>query len=209
LVYIKNKYKFIEIIILLAVILAGSYMILKVHLAYPGKYQDPHRYPYYFDGKSDPVRYDYPIHADEWTHLAQIIYIMDSKSIGFKNPYKRNLAFHLDLEIGYHLLFALFFSLTGLDPVLAYMYLPALFFIISSISLFFFVKHFTGKSYPAIFSILFFLAIPSNTNLLGNWFATPLTFSLFMIFLFLIFLDKTIDAGKKKRKDNIILSIPQ
>ncbi len=46
----------------------------------------------------------------------------------------------------------------------------------------------------SLFSILFFASIKSNLNILGNWFFTPLTFSLFLIFIYLYFFTKAIGS---------------
>lgn len=189
----QNK-KIIQILFLIFVILISGLLIYKVHYNYSGLIQDPHiNQGYSYVNNSN---YPFPIHADEWTHLAQVEAIM--KGNLFKNPYSYNSIIHIDFEVGFHLFLALFFKITTLDPVLNYQFLPALFFMLNSILLFFFIKKLTKNYYIALLSIPFFLAIPSNINFLGNWFAIPLTFSVFSIYLFFICFTKFIDTYKKK-----------
>lgn len=190
--------KILKVLLFIFVIIISGLLIYKVHYSYTGFIQNPHVHPSYTTVKN--FNYPFPIHADEWTHLSQIIYIIDSRTFGFRNPYSPDLIFHKDFEFGFHFLLALLFKLTSLDPVLWYQFLPAIFFIINASLLFFFMRQLTNNYYIALFSILFFLAIPSNTNFLGNWFAVPLTFSVFSIYLFFICLDKFI----KQRKRNIL-----
>ena len=190
------KYKRIfKVLLIIFVILISGLMIYKIHYSYTGFIYNPHNNLGYIFVKN--FNYPFPIHADEWTHLSQVVYILESKTLGFRNPYSSELIFHKDFELGFHLFLALFFKLTFLNPVLGYQFLPALFFILNAIFLFFFVKMLTKNYYIALFSILFFLAIPSNTNFLGNWFAVPLTFSIFFIYSFFICLLKFLETKKK------------
>ena len=188
--------KILKILLVISVILISGLIIYKVHYSYTGFIQNPHTKPSYIAIKN--FNYPFPIHADEWTHLSQIIYILDSKTLGFRNPYSPDLIFHKDFELGFHLFLAALFKFTSFDPVLWYQFLPAIFFIVNASLLFLFMKKLTNNYYIALFSILFFLAIPSNTNFLGNWFAVPLTFSIFSIYLFFICLDEFIKTNKNK-----------
>ena len=165
-----------------------------MHYAYTGLIQDPHNNPNYINVTD--FNYPYPIHADEWMHLAQAIYIMDTGTLGFVNPYSPDLQYHNDMELGYHVFLAAFFTISGIDPVLGYQYLPALFFVVNALLLFLFVRRFTKNYYIALLSIFFFLVVPSNTNILGNWFATPLTFSVFMIYAFFISFESFMESRR-------------
>lgn len=190
-----ERRKLFEIILLAAVLVVSFNQVYRVHYGYTGLVQNPHNSPNYITVTD--FNYPYPIHADEWAHLAQTVYIMQSGTLGFVNPYSPELEYHNDLELGYHLFLAAFFSISGLDPVLGYQYLPALFFTVNSLFLFLFVKRFTGNYYMALLSILFFLAVPSNTNIMGNWFAIPLTFSLFMVYAFFMLFGEFMERGKR------------
>lgn len=188
--------KTVKIFLALLLILISGFFIYGVHYSYSGIIQDPHSNPVFLNVTN--LNYPFPVHADEWTHLGQIIYIINSKTLGFVNPYSPSLTNNNELEVGFNLFLALFFIITTLNPVLSYQFLPAIFFMINATLLFFFVKKLTKNYYIALFSILFFLAIPSNINFLGNWFAVPLTFSIFSIYLFFICLIDFIETKKEK-----------
>ena len=195
--------KKIEIAMLAAVIVFSVFMVLGVHTNYTGLAGSIHDV-INTESEFRNFAYPYPIHADEWTHLAQGIYIMESKTLGFANPYSPSFDFHRDFESGFHIFLAFFFGITGLDPVLNYQYLPALFFALNSVLLFMLVRKFTGNYFIALLSIPFYLAIPSNTNFLGNWFAIPLTFSIFLIYLFFFTIEKIF---KKKNLQSAGISV--
>jgi hypothetical protein len=196
-----------EGVFLVLLLLISFFTIFDVHHSYTGEIRDFDATPSFVEVEN--LNYPYPIHADEWNHLARTIYLMEFgefSEFGFMstNPYSEEGYESKNYQFGYHNALFIFFSIFPLDPVLTYQYLPALFFVINSIFLFLFVRRFLGNDYVALLSIIFFLAIPSNINMLGNWFATPLTFSLFMVYLFFILFDKFM---KEKEKKYLIYSL--
>lgn len=174
-------------------------LIYRVHSDYDWTYQTLHGQ--YLDNQN--LEYDYPMHGDEWTHLAQAVYIMDAKSLGFRNPYVTPITYHRDLESGFHIFTAEHFLLTGLDPSTNYKYLPALFAIISALFIFLFMRKITND-YIALLSMLFFSTLKSNINFLGVWFFIPFTMSFFLLFLYLYFL---VDFKSLKNKKELYLLI--
>jgi len=145
-----------------------------------------------------------PVHGDEWGHLAQGMFIKEENNLGFQHPYYPGYKFHLDYESGYHYYLAGLFTIIPIDPVLIYRYLPMLFFILNSICLYYFVNYFKNER-TALLSVLFFITIPSNLNILGNWFAVPLTFSLWMILLYFLNLHKLFHKDIFKDKEIIFI----
>ncbi len=132
-----------------------------------------------------------PIHADEWTHLAQVKYSMNSGENSFVNPYFKTLPKHNNFESGFHTFTASFFLLTGLDAVKNYHVLVAVFAMIAALLIYSFLFLLTKQRIAGIFGMLFFLSLPSNTSLLGIWFYVPMSMSIFLIFLFLTLLYQT------------------
>ena len=190
-----------EGVFLVLLLIISFFVIFDVHGGYTGEIRDFDVTPSYVE--VEDFNYPYPIHADEWNHLARTIYLMEFgefSEFGFMstNPYSEEGYGSKNYQFGYHNVLFVFFSVFPLDPVLTYQYFPAMFFVINSIFLFLFVRRFLGNDYVALLSIIFFLAVPSNINMLGNWFATPLTFSVFMIYLFFILFDKFIKGKEKK-----------
>ncbi|MEK6835375.1 MAG: hypothetical protein AABX61_03875, partial [Nanoarchaeota archaeon] len=174
----KDSIKNLLIIIL---VMFAFLLIYKVHLNYPYPYQDPH-YSGFIDNNGYS-NYNYPLHGDEWTHLAQAVYLMENKNIPEVNPYLKDTQ-KLNLESGFHAFLAQFFTLTNLDPILNYQYLPAIFAVISLLTLIILVILITNNFYISLLASLFFLSIKNNVNLMGIWFLVPLTFSIFIIYLF-------------------------
>ena len=190
-----------EGVFLVLLLIISFFVIFDVHGGYTGEIRNFDVTPSYVE--VEDFNYPYPIHADEWNHLARTIYLMEFgefSEFGFMstNPYSEEGYGSKNYQFGYHNVLFVFFSVFPLDPVLTYQYFPAMFFVINSIFLFLFVRRFLGNDYVALLSIIFFLAVPSNINMLGNWFATPLTFSVFMIYLFFILFDKFIKGKEKK-----------
>lgn len=135
--------------------------------------------------------YPYPLHADEWYH----IYRTRSLLVG-----KYSFSSLASFEIGYHVFLA-FLTKIGLDIVMNYKYLAAIFAIFSSIVLFSFIYYLTKSYWASFFSVIFFASLHSNVNLLGLWFAIPLTLAIPLIYLSIFLFIK----GFKEMNNKILL----
>jgi hypothetical protein len=146
--------------------------------------------------------YKYPMHIDEWQHLALAKQIQ-KEGIVEKNPYFQETKAHLDLEPVFHLFLA---GLMFIDVnlILHYQYLPAIFACISALLLFILIYRTTKNYWIGLFSMIFFAGIRSSVNILGLKFFTPLTMALPLIFLFFICY---IDSINKKDNAKFIISI--
>ena len=125
--------------------------------------------------------FPFPFHTDEWQHLAQSVDIID-KGYGGINPYFKEQPERKDLELGFHLFLSEFFLVTGMDPILHYKWLPALFAAIAAFILFVFINK-ISNFITAIFAVIFFASLRSNTNILGLWFFVPLTLAIPLAYL--------------------------
>ncbi len=132
----------------------------------------------------------FPIHIDEYHHITEAIKLKNGEYI-LKGT---------GVELGFHFFLLIISYLTNLT--LTYKFLPAIWALISAITLFYIVKFKTKNlknSYLiAIFSIIFFVSIKSNTNITGLWFFTPLTFSIPFIFLYIYLFSEGIQKQNKK-----------
>lgn len=153
---------------------------------------------------SPHFNYRYPLHVDEWQHIAKAIYLEENGQIVDGNPYMRYWSYAPNLERGMTVFLSEFFMLTGLDPITHYRFLPALFATISAFILFVLVYSLTKEFYPALFSIIFFTALKSNINIMGLWFFTPLTFSFPFIFLTVLSFIKGMEEKDNLKKINFI-----
>ena len=131
--------------------------------------------------------YKYPLRYDEWANIAQGVHYLDKgfqEDLNFTN-YPKNQLGAIDYEIGSHLILSFLFLF--IDPVLHSKYLPALFAILTTLVLFYFLNK-RYNFWTGIFAILFFTSLKNNVNISGPWFLTPQTmvFPLFFLFLFLL-----------------------
>lgn len=146
--------------------------------------------------------YKYPYHTDEWYNIAYSVHIIENKGITLKTPFFKEQPSQMDLEIGSHLFLAEFFITTGLDPVLFYRFMPAIFACITAFTLYVFVRGSAGNFFAGIFSILFFASLKSNISVLGNWFLVPVV----MGFPLLYSVYYSLTIGLKMRKFSFFLS---
>jgi len=128
----------------------------------------------------------YPLYIDEWQHITEALKLKNSEYSGYAKGH----------EIGFHV-FLMLISFVS-DIVLIYKFLPALFAVLSSLALFYFIKKKTGSFWLGLFSMLFFASIKSNINLSGLWFFIPLTFSIPLIYLYFHFFTQGIENQNKK-----------
>ena len=143
--------------------------------------------------------YNYPMHLDEYHHIAQSIQIIEEKGFVKTNPYFKEPLLHNNLEPGFHIMLSELFLMTGIDPVKYYGLLPALFALLSSLMLFVLVKKITKNFWAGIFSMLFFASLKSSVNILGINFFTPLTACIPLIYLFVLVLIEAITKGDTKK----------
>ncbi|MEK6934682.1 MAG: hypothetical protein AABW46_02280 [Nanoarchaeota archaeon] len=200
--FFKDKKNLFQLLLVLIALVFIFVLIFLVHIDYSGMIQNPHLdTPYVYE---ENFEFKYPIHTDEYTHLARSIKLIEEERIDLHNPYRKDLSYHKDLELGFHVFSSGFFILTGLDPVLDLKYLAALFAIINSLMLFVLGRYITKRFYIGLLSILFFAVLKSNINLMGNWFFIPSTMSVFLIFLFFYLF---LRLFKKFRADILLLAL--
>ena len=132
--------------------------------------------------------YDFALHADEWHHIEEARNLLNGNY-----DFSSVSAF----EIGYHSFLAIL-SGVGFNLVLVYKLLPAIFAVLSSLALFFLVFYTTKSYFSSLFSIIFFASLPSNVNLLGLWFAIPLTISISLVYFSFLFLSRGIEQNNKR-----------
>ncbi len=177
----KNKFKFFIIILTLI------FIFIIVHNFHSG--------------------YNYPMHLDEYHHIAQSVQIIEERGFSSANPYFAEPIMHENLEPGFHILLSELFLLTGIDPIRHYGFLPALFVCLSAFMLFVLVNKITNNFWTGIFAMLFFASLKSSVNILGINFFTPLTACIPLIYLFLLMLTGALSDGDiKKLFISIILS---
>ncbi len=130
--------------------------------------------------------YPWPLHADEWHHITE------AKKLGAGEYSWGSIGY----RFGFHVI------LLGLskiiDLVSVYQFLPAIWAVISGLTLFYVVNKKTKNFWIAFFALFFFASLKSNVNILGLWFFTPLTFSIPFIFLYIYWFSEGFALHNKK-----------
>jgi hypothetical protein len=173
----KNHY---EVVVVLLFSFFVFLVLAKVRLAYDGPYVHPN-HPLGPKQLAQNKWFAFPIHADEWQHLAQITYALEHKSLVLTNPYDLEKHFRLNPQLGFHMFGASHFILTKWDTVLGYKYLAPLFGFITSLFLYVFSSRLFNK-WVGFLSIIFFASIKSDRGMLGSWYFIPFTMSFFMLY---------------------------
>ncbi len=120
--------------------------------------------------------YGYPLHADEWHHLAFANKIIETGHL-FTDPYEGFRVVHE--ESGFHSFLAGFFLFTGFNPLRDYTFLPALMAMLMGLALFVFIRQITGSALAGVFGMLFYGLLKSDTGIFGPMVLTPFMFALF------------------------------
>ncbi|MFH1358880.1 MAG: hypothetical protein ABIH37_03270 [archaeon] len=132
----------------------------------------------------------YPLHIDEYHHITEAIKI--KQGIIPQGLTAAKAGFHVILAF-----ISLFSNLT-----ITYKFLPAIWAVLSALTLFMLIKNKTSnlkKNFLiALFTVIFFISIKSNVNITGLWFFTPLIFSIPFIFLYIYFFSEGLQKQNKK-----------
>lgn len=145
---------------------------------------------------SPHFNYSYPLHIDEWIHIEYTKRLL-------------NQEYNLHHELGYQIFLVIIFSVLKflhISPILTYKFLPAIFAVFAAIFLFLLMYKLTKNYWVALFSIIFLASLPSNVNLLGLWFAVPLTLAIPLLYLFFYFYTKAFQANENNYKKQIIIA---
>src|SRR3989344_957522 len=146
--------------------------------------------------------YKYPLHIDEYHHIAKAINFIENKELNTIPNYQHQ-PYSPNLEPGFTIFLSLLVSMK-LNLILFYKFLPAIFAALAAFTLFHLMFYITKNFYLAISSIVFFASLKSNINLHGLWFFTPLTLAMPLIFLFFLLFLKALD---KKSSKILVLTI--
>ena len=146
--------------------------------------------------------YKYPLHVDEYHHIAKAVNFIENKELNTIPNYQHQ-PYSPNLEPGFTIFLSLL-AFAKLDLILFYKFLPAIFAALAAFILFHLMHYITKNFYLSISSIIFFASLKSNINLHGLWFFTPLTFAISLIFLFFFLFFKTLD---KKSNKFLVLTI--
>ena len=127
------------------------------------------------------LEYPYPIHIDEWVHLAYIEALTRAGSINHVEPFygQHTIALSSSLEVGFHLFWSVFQSISGLSWLNIFRYFPGIIFIITVLSVYILAQR-EGFGWQAAF---FTCLIPTTVGILGPGFLVPVAMGLIFVVL--------------------------
>lgn len=138
--------------------------------------------------------YPYPVHLDEWIHLAiSEAIIRDASIAGITEPMFTAAPVHNQIgEVGYHLFWGIFHQISGISWLAIFRYFPGIVLILIVLSVYILARR-QGFGWEAA---LFTCLIPTTVGILGPGFFVPVIMGLLFITLclFLAFNFRTTGA---------------
>ena len=131
--------------------------------------------------------YPYPLHIDEWLHLAYSKAMLQAGNTTIIDPFlgQRVLGLSENLEAGFHAFWSVFHSISGLSWLTIFKYFPSVVFMVTILSVYILARR-EGFGWEAA---LFTCLIPTTVGILGPGFLVPVAMGLIFIplSLFLVF----------------------
>ncbi len=138
------------------------------------------------------INYDYPVHIDEWVHIAYGEALLDAGDLDYLNPFSGENAQGLvsRLEAGFHVFFGVFHSISGMSWLDIARYLPCIVFAFTALAVFILARR-LGFGWEAAF---FTCLIPTTVGIMGPAFFIPIALCLPFIplSLFLIHYERSV-----------------
>lgn len=135
--------------------------------------------------------YAYPLHVDEWAHLARSEAILRAGSTTFTDPFSGEAVLGLssNLEAGFHVFWGVFQAISGISWITIFRYFPGIVLIITVLSVYILARR-EGFGWQAA---LFACLIPTTVGILGPALMVPVAMALVFIplSLFLVLNFKT------------------
>lgn len=122
--------------------------------------------------------YLYPVHIDEWVHMAYSNGMMTEGQINFPEPFKGGaIAFEYKLELGFQLFWGVFQRISGISWPDIFRYFPSVIFMITVLSVFVMARK-EGFGWEAA---LFTCLIPTNVGIMGPALLIPVSMALLFV----------------------------
>ena len=138
------------------------------------------------------LNYPYPVHIDEWVHLANARAMLQAGDTTFIDPFlgQATISLSSNLETGFQLFWGIFQQISGISWVNIFRYFPGIVFIITVLSVYVLARR-QGFGWEAA---LLTCLIPTTVGIMGPAFLVPVAMGLlfFPLSLFLVFNFKTV-----------------
>lgn len=133
------------------------------------------------------MSYPYPVHLDEWTHLACTNQIIEQQTVsGLIDPFSGSgPIWNQSVEVSFHVLWAVFHQISGLPWLDIFRYFPGIIFIFTVLSVYVLGRR-QGFGWQAAFLTCL---IPTTVGALGPGFLVPVALGMLFIplSLFVVF----------------------
>jgi len=137
------------------------------------------------------LNYSYPLHVDEWVHLAFSDAMAEAQGIKFVEPFygQGTIALSSNLEVGFNLFWSVFHQISGITWLSIFRYFPGIILIIIVLSVYVLARR-QGFGWEAAFCTCLIL---TTLGILGPAFLVPVAMGLVFIPLsiFIVFNFKT------------------
>lgn len=121
-------------------------------------------------------QYSYPVHIDEWVHMAYSEAMLTADSTTFTDPFfgRTTLGLSSNLEAGFHLFLSTLQQISGLSWPAIFRYFPSIIFSITVLSVYVLARR-QGFGLEAAF---FASLLPTTVGILGPAFLVPVSLGL-------------------------------
>jgi len=125
------------------------------------------------------LNYPYPVHVDEWVHLASFKAMLRAHDATFIDPFSGQLIRGLssNLEAGFHVFWGVFHQISGISWLTIFKYFPGIVLIITVLSVYTMARR-QGFGWEAA---LVTSLIPTTVGILGPGFLVPVAMGLLVI----------------------------
>ncbi len=123
--------------------------------------------------------YPYPVHIDDWVHLAYSDALLKAGSTTFTDPFFGTSTWSLrnNLEAGFHVFWSVFHQISGISWLTIYRYFPGVVLAITALSVYVLGQR-RGFGWEAAF---FVALIPTTVGILGPAFLVPVALGLLFV----------------------------
>ena len=125
------------------------------------------------------LNYPYPVHIDEWVHMAFSKAMLQANDTTFIDPFFGQLTQNLssNLEAGFHLFWGVFHQISGISWLTIFRYFPSIVFMITVLSVYILAQR-QGFGWEAA---LLTCLIPTTVGIMGPAFLVPIAMGLLFI----------------------------
>ena len=130
------------------------------------------------------IQYPYPLHVDEWVHLARSSAIMQAGSTTFIDPFsgQGSLSLSSNFETGFQLFLGIFQTISGISWMDIFRYFPSVIFLITVLSVYVMAQ----KEGFGLEAALLTSLLPTSVGIMGPALLVPVTIGLLFTPLILL-----------------------